>query len=191
MHTPGPVRPQRPARCSAEARAIGSTGRRCTPVRCAYRLTLAVPASMTKRTPGTVSEVSATFVASTTRRRPQGVNSACWRSADIRAWSGNSSVSASPRRPSRASVSRISRSPERNTSTSPGSSRISSSAPATLSGTSSPSSPGRYRISTGWVRPSTSTTGAPSKNARSFPTSRVAEATTTRSSGRRRRSVRR
>ena len=31
MHTPGPTRPHRPARWSAEARAIGSTGSRCNP----------------------------------------------------------------------------------------------------------------------------------------------------------------
>ena len=47
---------------------IGSIGSRCTFVALEYREMRAVPGSTTYRTPGTVSEVSATFVARMTRR---------------------------------------------------------------------------------------------------------------------------
>ena len=52
----------------AEAWLIGSIGSRCTLVREEYREIRATPVSTTYRMPGTVSEVSATLVASTTRR---------------------------------------------------------------------------------------------------------------------------
>ncbi len=52
-------------------------GRRWTLRRVLYREMRAVPASTTYRTPGTVSEVSATFVDSTTRRPEWGANTLC------------------------------------------------------------------------------------------------------------------
>ena len=65
---PSDVRPHRPLRWSAEAWEIGSIGSRWTLVRWLYREIRAVPGSTTYLMPGTVSEVSATLVASTTRR---------------------------------------------------------------------------------------------------------------------------
>ena len=62
------MRPHRPDRCRAEAWLIGSIGSRCTLVRWLYREMRAVPGSTTYRMPGTVSDVSATLVASTIRR---------------------------------------------------------------------------------------------------------------------------
>jgi hypothetical protein len=47
---------------------MGSIGSRCTFVRRLYREIRAVPGSTTYRMPGTVSDVSATLVARTTRR---------------------------------------------------------------------------------------------------------------------------
>ena len=47
MHTPGAVRPERPARWAADACEIGSIGRRCTFVRRLYREMRAVPGSTT------------------------------------------------------------------------------------------------------------------------------------------------
>ncbi len=47
MHTPGAVRPERPARCAADACEIGSIGSRCTLVRRLYREMRAVPGSTT------------------------------------------------------------------------------------------------------------------------------------------------
>ena len=47
MHTPGAVRPDRPARCAADACEIGSIGSRCTLVRRLYREMRAVPGSTT------------------------------------------------------------------------------------------------------------------------------------------------
>ena len=69
MQIPSDVRPQRPARWLAEACEMASIGSRCTLVRWLYREMRAVPGSITYLMPGTVSDVSATFVASTTRRR--------------------------------------------------------------------------------------------------------------------------
>ncbi len=68
MQIPSAVRPQRPLRWLAEACEMGSIGSRCTLVRWLYLEMRAVPGSMTYLMPGTVSEVSATLVASTTRR---------------------------------------------------------------------------------------------------------------------------
>src|SRR6478609_3304971 len=85
--------------------------------------------------PGTVSEVSATLVAMTMRRPPLRLKTRCCCSADKRANNGRiSTVRAYGRRAmlfaSRSDVSRISRSPGRNTRTSPGPSRQRSSAAA-------------------------------------------------------------
>src|SRR5260370_16841414 len=68
MQIPSEVRPQRPLRWLADACEMASIGSRCTLVRWLYREILAVPGSTTYLMPGTVSEVSATLVASTTRR---------------------------------------------------------------------------------------------------------------------------
>ena len=84
MQMPSATRPQRPARWPADAREIFSMGNRCTLVRDEYREIRAVPGSMTYRIPGTVSEVSATFVASTMRRRPLGAKTRCWSAIDCR-----------------------------------------------------------------------------------------------------------
>ena len=65
---PSETRPQRPERWLAEAWETRSMGSRWTLVRCEYREMRAVPGSMTYLMPGTVSEVSATLVASTIRR---------------------------------------------------------------------------------------------------------------------------
>src|ERR1019366_531534 len=70
MHTPSEVRPHRPLRWFADAWEIGSIGSRWTLVRRLYRDIRAVPGSITYLMPGTVSEVSATLVARTTRRPP-------------------------------------------------------------------------------------------------------------------------
>ena len=85
-----------------------------------------MPGSTTERMPGTVSEVSATLVAITTRRlgwarRPGAVRR---RTAGRTAAAPRCAAGPGPRAAS--AVSRISRSPDWNTSTSPGPSRISS-----------------------------------------------------------------
>ena len=72
MHSPGAMRPHRPLRWFALDCAIGSTGRRWTRLRGEYRAIRAVPTSTTPRIRGTVSDVSATLVASTIRRRLPG-----------------------------------------------------------------------------------------------------------------------
>ena len=60
-------------------------GRRLTLVRVEYRLIRAVPVSMTYRMPGTVTEVSATLVASTIRRPSDGEKTFCCSAIDSRA----------------------------------------------------------------------------------------------------------
>ena len=99
-----PVRMGRQARRmdKALARDTGSIGSRWNLARGLYRLTRARPLSITKRTAGMVSEVSATLVASTMRRPECGLNtSACWladrRPNSARTWC---------RRPGRAAPSR-------------------------------------------------------------------------------------
>ena len=84
MQMPSDVRPHRPLRWSAEAREIRSMGSRWTLVRWLYREIRAVPGSTTYLMPGTVSEVSATLVASTTRDRRCGWNTRCCSAADSR-----------------------------------------------------------------------------------------------------------
>lgn len=78
----------------------------------------ATPVSTTERMPGTVSEVSATLVASTTRGRPDGLNTRCCSAVASRAYSGSTSTRSPSLPRSTSAVSRISRSPERKTSTS-------------------------------------------------------------------------
>ena len=81
---PASTRPHRPERWLAEAWLIGSTGSRCTLVRTEYREMRATPVSTTYRIPGTVSEVSATLVARTTRRPPWGWKTRCCSAAESR-----------------------------------------------------------------------------------------------------------
>ena len=100
----------------------------------------AEPASTTKRTPGTVSDVSATLVASTIRRPRCGWKMRCCSAADSRAYSGSTSVFGSSRRRRCSAASWISRSPLRNTSTSPGPTARSSSTASAMACTWSRSS---------------------------------------------------
>jgi hypothetical protein len=81
---PSATRPHRPDRWLADACEIGSIGSRCTLVALEYREMRAVPGSTTYRMPGTVSEVSATLVASTTRRVLCCWNTRCCSAADSR-----------------------------------------------------------------------------------------------------------
>ena len=85
MATPGATRPHRPERWLDEACEIASIGRRCTLDRRLYREIRAVPVSTTNRTPGTVSDVSATLVDRTTRRVVCGSNTRCCSEDDKRA----------------------------------------------------------------------------------------------------------
>ena len=131
---PSEVRPDRPARWFALAWETRSIGRRCTLVRFEYREMRAVPVSITYLMPGTVRDVSATFVASTIRRRtpaPARPNTRCCSAMDRRPNSGRISVPARRVVPATTPVrwsaaSRISRSPGRNTRMSPGGSAASS-----------------------------------------------------------------
>src|SRR5665648_1251181 len=74
---PSATRPHRPARWFADAWLTGSIGSRCTLVALDQREIRAVPGSTTYRTPGTVSEVSATLVARMTRRVVCRANTRC------------------------------------------------------------------------------------------------------------------
>ncbi len=136
---PASTRPHRPERWLADAWLTGSMGSRCTLVRTEYREIRARPASTTYRMPGTVSDVSATFVASTTRRRLCRSNTLCCSADDSRAYSGTTSKPrgtgvpfVAPSFPSTSAVSRISRSPGRNTRMSPGPSSTSSRTASTM-----------------------------------------------------------
>ena len=74
MHRPGPVRPARPARWSAEARLIRPSLHRSMP-RSGSKLTdRDSPVSMTVSTPSMVIEVSAMFVLRMILRRSLGRN---------------------------------------------------------------------------------------------------------------------
>ena len=152
MQMPSEVRPLRPLRWLADACEIGSIGSRCTLVPRLYREMRAVPGSMTYLMPGTVSEVSATLVASTTRRvrleAARRSKTRCCSAADSREYSGRMSSRSRPA--SRSAVSLISRSPDRNTRMSPGPSADSSSIASLIACPwSASSSTGRYRTSTG------------------------------------------
>ena len=147
MQSPGPTRPHRPARWLAEACETGSIGSRCTLLRAAYRLMRARPGSITTRMPGTVSDDSATLVASTTRRPRAFSNTFDWASTESRPYSGSSSVRPASindcSRPRSCRVaSRMSRSVGMNTSTSPGCSCIASQVAATVACIQSPSRSG-------------------------------------------------
>ncbi|PNY27871.1 hypothetical protein TCAP_02207 [Tolypocladium capitatum] len=64
-HLPGPSRPALPVRCSADDLEMTLASRDSIPSRGRYFFTLALPQSTTYRTPGTVTDVSAIFVAKT------------------------------------------------------------------------------------------------------------------------------
>ena len=115
--TPGPSRPARPARWSAAARLMRSVVRRVRPVARSSRGERRKPPSITMRTPGTVSDVSAMLVASTTRRPGCCVRArSC--SASGRSPCSGSTVAATPA--NARSVRRISPMPGRNAKMSPG-----------------------------------------------------------------------
>ena len=116
--TPGASRPARPARCSAAARLMRSVSSRVRPVPASRRGARRNPPSTTTRTPGTVSEVSAIDVASTTRLVSAGRSArscSAWGSSPC---SGNTSA---PHPASAASVRRISPMPGRKARMSPAS----------------------------------------------------------------------
>src|SRR5450755_4769131 len=92
MQIPSEVRPHRPFRWLADACEMGSIGSRCTLVRKLYREIRAVPGSITYLIPGTVSEVSATLVARTTRRPRCDWNTRYCSAVDSRAYSGSTST---------------------------------------------------------------------------------------------------
>ena len=128
--------------------------------------------STTTRTPGTVSEDSATFVATTTRRRPSGLGAraASWALAGRRPCSGRTSTFPGALARRRETTSSTSRAPGRKTSTSPErSARARSTVTATWARNSrgTPRGPrrpvrpgGAHTSSRGWRRPGTSTSGA-------------------------------
>ena len=132
--------------------------------------------STTTRTPGTVNDDSATFVATTTRRRPAGLRAraASWALAGRRPCSGRTSTPAgtAPRR--RETTPSTSRAPGRKTRTSPErSARARSTVAATWARNSrgTPRGPrrpvrpgGAHTSSRGWSRPGTSTSGAGSSD---------------------------
>ena len=162
MQTPSRTRPQRPLRWRALAWLTGSICKRCTPRPGLQRLTRAMPESITQAIRGMVSEVSATLVARMRRRWFPGLNTRCWSPSPSRANRGSTSVPGYRRPSSTSAHSRISRSPGRNTSTSPcGSMPPSmSTARATCCGRSSSSFGGRKNSATGNIRPGASITGA-------------------------------
>ncbi len=149
---PSATRPHRPERWFADACEMGSMGSRCTFVAFEYREMRAVPGSITYRMPGTVNDVSATLVASTTRRLPCCWNTRCCSAADSRPYNGRISTASGRRRSlarsprcerSASSASRISRSPEKNTRMSPGPSAASSSKASQMAVSGSRSSTSR------------------------------------------------
>ncbi len=146
---------------------------------------------MTYLMPGTVRDVSATLVARTILRPVCCWNTRCCSACESRAYSGSTSVDRYRFLVSASAVSRISRSPERKMRMSPGPSAISSSTASVIAviwsrsaSSESSSSSGRYRTSTGYVRPLTSTIGASSKCREKRSGSMVAEVMTTLRSGR-------
>ncbi len=190
---PGASRPARPARCRPAAREDRTVVRPLSPRAWSTRGSRASPASTTTRTPGTVSDDSATEVASTTRRRSAGDSTASCTAAGARpcTWS----TSTAPRSPSSPATRAISPTPGRKQSTSPGRSasarRTTDAVWASSAGSTRIPCGGRtgraggaHTTSTGWETPAASTTGAP-PSSRAHPcASVVAEAATSRSSGR-------
>ncbi|QJW93467.1 hypothetical protein FTUN_0973 [Frigoriglobus tundricola] len=185
-HTPGAVRPARPARWSAEAREIGTSRKRSMPTDGSNSICRARPQSTTAVTPSTVTDVSATFVARTTFRRSVRWSARSCCSGGRSPCSGSTVIPCSRAKASSSSaVWRISRRPGRNASTSPARSLSTSrTASATARDTGVSLRRGRYTTSTGKVRPALSTTGHPPKYADTAAGSTVADMTTACNSGR-------
>ncbi len=154
---PGPVRPARPARCSAESQEMRSVSRRSIPFSGSKRRTLCSPASTTSVTPSMVSEVSAMLVARMTFRSSLSARAASCSRISRLPWSGNTLAGRDEADRSRA-TSRISLAPGRKQRTwRPGAARRSRTATAA-------DWPDAYRTSTSCGRPCTaSCTGHPSR----------------------------
>ena len=114
---PGPSRPARPARCSADARLTPTVTRPASPRRWSVRGSRESPASTTSRTPGTVSDDSATAVETTTRRRGPVASARSCTCAGRRPCRGRTSIPSSP--PSRRATPSTSPAPGTKTRTSP------------------------------------------------------------------------
>ena len=160
-----------------------TVAKRVSPVAVSSRGARRQPPSTTMRTPGTVSDVSAMLVASTTRRPSAGRNARSCSASGRSPCSGSTSAP----QPSRADRARlISPMPGRKASTSPewaaSASRI---AAATAAGRSRGEAMSRRLCSTatGNMRPALSITGAPI-SADSRAPSAVADMASRRSSGR-------
>ena len=151
--TPGASRPARPARCSAAAREIRSVVSRVRPVDGSSRGARRQPPSTTMRTPGTVSEVSAIDVASTTRRPSAGRSARSCTAGGRSPCNGSTSA---PQPSSAAWVRRISAMPGRKARMSP-SCAASAARTARAMASGSSRGPGMSRaawlISTGNMRP--------------------------------------
>ena len=150
-HSPGCVRPARPARWSADALEIGTSRSRSSPTPGSNSICRAVPVSTTAVTPSTVTDVSATFVASTTFRRASFCKARSCTSGGRSPCSGSTSkprASASAFR--QPAVSRISRRPGRNTSTSPGVASRTRSTTSAAASTADRSRPARLVANFDW-----------------------------------------
>lgn len=141
---------------------------------------------MTTRTPGRVTEDSATLVASTTRRCPDGsgCSTRLCASTDSSPCSGSTCTAGSSTSCSAPCTRAISRWPGRNTSTSPGCVAKACSTARRVCGSSASSRrAGKCAISTGKLRPALLRRGASTKPARRSPSS-VADIATMRRSSR-------
>ena len=151
-----------------------------------WRITRARPLSTTARTPGTVTLLSATLVASTTLRRSPSSRARSCTLPSSRPCSSTRSRPSSRASPSIARLQRaISPTPGKNTSTSPSPSdnarRV---AETTRCSSVRPDSLPSQWVSTANARPCATTCRAPGKNCISGSSSSVADITTNRSSGR-------
>ena len=132
---PGPSRAARPARCSAASAVMRSVSRLSIARSGSYRATLWRPVSTTAVTPGTVSEVSAMFVARITRRRSDGWIAASCSVESREPCSSMTSTSGPTRARTSGSARLISGAPGRNESTCP---EVAVSAAATAAASPSP-----------------------------------------------------
>ena len=125
--TPGPSRPARPARWTADACEAAVVCSRLSPLRASWRGRRTSPPSTTIRTPSTVRLDSAMSVASTTRRRPGGDGARARSCSSGRRLPCSGRTSTAPgRSASNPPTRRMAAAPGRNTSTSPASSRTAS-----------------------------------------------------------------
>ena len=168
-HRPGPSRPARPARCSAEARLIGTVTSRLMPVRAEKRLA-ALQAAVDHDRDALDGQAGLGDVggqhdpAAAARRRSDRRILRRLRQIAVERQDWNVPGS---RAASIGQSRRISRAPGRNTSTPPAAApRASSTARPTRSSSGSAGSPPRCSIRTGNRRPSLRTTGAPPEMAR-------------------------